>query len=372
VQALLEIRDSLTPATEQGSVWMQHYEFAERAGDLAAHLHAALTLADQALYASSLALIRTALEHQVLDELLLIATLYGQTLEITDDQHAEFESERLAGTRWPTAVRFERRKKTSYLVRQGHDVRDPTTGQVTQQLSHYYVVLEHHQGTLGSAGVQELFHNGIGDVEEVKKWARQNQALYNEFLRWSALPENLALNGLIDSREEVALGVHYRFLSNFVHATPTGYKQIELGSRPVSWGRHRPSHHLGELVLLYVVNIARQELRAWQQFVDARSSMIRLDHRDRIDSIVAEAELAGGYLWLRCGGPTDYDRLREANRRVWKQWDKQSDIPRPTVGPTELAAADVSYYNDVLPRLIALHTGAGVEMTTGFGAKPMW
>lgn len=67
---------------------MQHYEFAERAGDLAAHLDAALTLADQALYASSLALIRTALEHQVLDELLLIATLYGETLEITDNQHA--------------------------------------------------------------------------------------------------------------------------------------------------------------------------------------------------------------------------------------------------------------------------------------------
>ena len=74
VLALLEIRDSLTPATEQGSVWMQHFDFAERAGDLAEHLNAALTLADQALYASSLALVRTALEHQVLDELLLLAT----------------------------------------------------------------------------------------------------------------------------------------------------------------------------------------------------------------------------------------------------------------------------------------------------------
>jgi hypothetical protein len=42
------------------------------------------------------------------------------------------------------------------------------------------------------------------------------------------------------------------------------------------------------------------------------------------------------------------------------------------VGPTELAPAEVTYYNDVLPRLKSLHTGVGVEMTTGFGANPMW
>ena len=263
--------------------WMQHWDFADRAGYLGEHLSAALDLAERALYPSSLSLVRTAMEHQVVDELLLLGSLYEEVLPgTTPERHAEILSAWRAGEAWASNVEaVHRRGKSTVLVRHGHDVRDDETGQVVEVLSNYFVVLEHHDATLGTPGIQDLFHDGIGDVEQIKRWARDNDALYRSHLRWSALAANLVLNDLVDSRQQVALGVHYRFLSAFTHATATGYELIDRHTANPSWGRHRPSHVLGELVLLYVANIAHDELRVWQASVDARPGLITLANRPR-------------------------------------------------------------------------------------------
>jgi hypothetical protein len=123
---------------------------------------------------------------------------------------------------------------------------------------------------------------------------------------------------------------------------------------------------------LYVVNIAREELRAWQQFIDARSHMIMLSNRAEVDAAVEATERAGAHLWFRCGEPTAYDRMREANHRVWKAWDKKGPLPIPDLPPNRIPADEVGYYNDVVDRLKALQIGAPREMTTGFSASPMW
>lgn len=368
---LLDLRSVLAPVDGAG-VWMQHWEFADRSGDLAEHLLEATHLAERSAFASSFVVARTALEHQVIDELLLLAGRYSEVLKIDAATHAAYEVEWRAGKRWPDAVSFTRHGKTSTLVLAGHAVKDSTTGEVVEELSPYWRVLEHHNATLGPASVQDLFHDGIGDVDTVKAWARTSADLYDRYLSWSSLLRNLSLNGLVSSREEVALGVHYRFLSSFVHATATGYESIERATQHSSFGRRRRSHLLSELVLLYVVNFAHQELRSWQRFVDARAHLVTLSNRAEIDAAVDAVVPIAGHLWLRCGGPTPYDRMRAANYRVWRAWDKTGLPPIERTGPDQLDEAEIVYYNDVVSRLRALHDGSGVEFTTGFSAPPLW
>jgi hypothetical protein len=64
--------------------------------------------------------------------------------------------------------------------------------------------------------------------------------------------------------------------------------------------------------------------------------------------------------------------MREGNRRVWIAWDKAGPIPPPECHYSAIPTNEVGYYSDVIDRLKALHTGTGMEFTTGFFALPLW
>ena len=78
-----DISNLVHPAPE-GSVWMQHIEFADRSEELAEHLRSALLLSESRLFPSALAVTRTALEHHLLDRLLLLADRYEETIRPVD------------------------------------------------------------------------------------------------------------------------------------------------------------------------------------------------------------------------------------------------------------------------------------------------
>ncbi len=216
-------------STDGQSVWGHHMQFAERAGWLADHLRAATELTTTHV-ASAFVVLRTALEHTSLDELLLLADRYEQYFNTEaaafEELKAEYESG--SGDWTKNVVAFEQTRKGARLVRIGHPVVNDE-GDVVEQMSPYYPVLEHHDAMLGPARSQAELAGPFSDPDRLREWASKNSGLYRDYLRWSSLVGNLHLNDRIDERESLQLEVHYRFLSAYVHATATGYDYVDPG-----------------------------------------------------------------------------------------------------------------------------------------------
>ncbi len=350
-----------------GAMVLHHHEVAVRAAELASHLEAARTLADRSA-ASAFVLLRTALEHACLDELLLLADRYVDRVTM-DDREAEETIAAFAARQEPWTLRVhevKRSRRGVEIVREGIPLVDEN-GNVVELVSPYHAVLSEHDASLGPEAVQEDVIEPFGDLELTQEWARTNQKVHSRWLRWSAIGENLLLAGRLDRRSLVQLAVHYRFLSAFTHATRTGYEMLDSGRHP-GYYRHSPHHYTTELVLLYVVSIAASELQSFLDFERTREPVLlqnRDDHQWRVD----EARRLSGYFWFpRVGTPQRLDFNAEAHRRMEASAPDRPD-PRPILG--DLAPEDLRYYRDPLKRLIDLHTG-GHEYMSGLGHEPLW
>jgi hypothetical protein len=108
------------------AAWAQHGEFARRSADLADHLTAAIDLAANADFASAFAVVRTALEHSCLDELLLLARRYREIVEADEATYQRLKAEFESGKPdWAASViSFDRTRRGVALVRTGHQLQD--------------------------------------------------------------------------------------------------------------------------------------------------------------------------------------------------------------------------------------------------------
>ena len=75
---------------------MQHVDHAKRAGQLANHLRSVLVLSDARLYPSALVVVRAALEHHLMDRLILLANRHIVTYTKAKKKDA---------ARWETDIR---------------------------------------------------------------------------------------------------------------------------------------------------------------------------------------------------------------------------------------------------------------------------
>jgi hypothetical protein len=356
------------PEALSGSSWTHHHEYASRAMDLAEHLQGAVELAGSGRYASSFSVLRTAFEQSFVDELLLLADRYRETIKTGEAGFLELEDELERGEAgWTSSVaelKFE--NNAARLVRIGHPVTS-SDGSVVERLSPYAPVVEDHNALLGPPDLQEELAGAFADVEQLKKWASQNRYAYNRFLRWPAIIDNLKLNGRVSDREALEVETHYRFLSAFSHATGTGYRLVH--GRQSVLGNCPQEHLLGELVLLYAASIAVTELRSFAAYVDERPER-DMRSRTTVERDVITAAQTTSYFWYpRIGEPAPYDFFEEANRRAFPQGRGDRDELAP--GPEDIPAAEVSYHSNPLERLERLHSGAR-EVTTGYSYAPLW
>src|SRR5437773_2302529 len=87
---LTEIRDFRQRFRETRVSYQIHADFADRALSLEAYLSAALSLAIAGSYMPALALLRSALEHQLVDQLLFLGRRYKRV--IIDMRHTDFNT----------------------------------------------------------------------------------------------------------------------------------------------------------------------------------------------------------------------------------------------------------------------------------------
>jgi hypothetical protein len=85
---LAHLRDFRSRFIHKRDSHMIHYDFADRGLSLETYLSAAMELANRGSYMPSLAVLRSALEHQLVDQLLFLGRRYKRKL--TDVKRTDF------------------------------------------------------------------------------------------------------------------------------------------------------------------------------------------------------------------------------------------------------------------------------------------
>jgi hypothetical protein len=362
ISHLFQFRDRMAPREVDH---LQHHEFADSSASLAVYLRASVTLTEADLYPSAFAVLRSALEHQALDQLYFLADRYTELVAGVDEETFQDWKAKLAnGELSPDIIRIDRAGRVNAeITRTGIHFQGEGRGVGHPTLSIFYHVLEDYDPFVPRPTAQPwLVGSFIQSLETRVERARQNATVWRENLRWERLRKNLALNGFYDERELARWDVHHGFLSAFVHPTPRAVKS--------AWGRMGPpeyDHYSSELVLLYATVLACLELDALTE-MSRRKPILPLRRWDEVQSDVETAKKLTAYFWFPRGSPHDFDRIEEANRRGIRKG--QLVHPEERIKPQELSDHDVRYYENPLRRLVKMH--ANIDELTGFPYRSPW
>jgi hypothetical protein len=361
IDQLRHFRGRLEPGG--GPAYMHHYDFADRAAALGDHLAGARLLVEPQFYASAFVLVRTALEHYVLDHLLFLGRRHVQVFQGVDDHEYEKLVEAVGSKEmeWARAIDVVKRTKNGVrLIRnRGLRVQSPGSTEPGYELSFYFAVFEEHSPFMGPPSHQPYLDDGLSPPGSQEEWALHNKLIYSNYLRWESVKASLELNGFYTERQLIQLDVHYRFLSAFTHAHTKGYERLVSGY----------DHYCSELILLYIIELGVRELQILLQMAD-QPPPVAIAGRAAIEKRMAEAGRAAAHLWFPGGQPHSLDHFDEANRRAWRQHESGQPMS-PCVPPEQLDPAEVGYYADPLRRLARMHATVG-EVTTGFVYVSPW
>jgi hypothetical protein len=350
---------------------MQHNEFAWRVRLLGNCLDSALRAASTNEYPAALALLRTALEHQVFDRLLFLASRHIQVIEGVSDEVWE---------RWQTRrpeflLEWERLSKDRVrAVWRGARVVDDK-GEFLYFLSIYYKWWKDYDPLVAPERDAAKLASGYLESPTARAaYARTQREMWRDVLAWKNLKESLLLNELASETEIVQLDVHHRFLSMYTHPFTEDLTD-RLYGRNLGGRWPLEDHYAEELVLLYVCTVAADELRDFERMTE-HEPRVDLAGWDAVRREVATAEAQIEHFWAPGRRPFSYDRAKEANQRVFDvsaaQYEAGVPLERPpTPTPETIADDEIRYYPDPLRRLVQLHAGFS-EITTGVSWPSPW
>lgn len=361
------IMDSLSQRLKWGDVqYLEITDMADRVRGLAVHLDSAVELACRFRYESALALLRSGLEQCVLDWLVFQGrTLVEHYVGVDDAKWREWQSARACEVDWTKTIKdwTRTRKGEVRIVREGLHSKPDEAGN-TRQISIYYFLLQEYQPTLGPPSIQT--EEWSISTDELRRMARENQALWHVYLTWSALLTNLQENRLVDEIDAGRLAAHYRFLSGFAH--PVVDHRRETYGRDAFMGWPKYDHYSSELVLLYAITFGLLELKNFIVSLETRPSP-KLANAGDVKQMMTAAESAISYFWFLGSRPHAYDLWRARNEIAFQAI--RDRVTGDKLPPAEPTPADIPYPSDPLRRLVALH-GSVQEMMTGLCYVSPW
>ena len=344
----------------------QHNEFAERTLSLATYLQSAVRLCEVDLYPSAFAVLRSALEHHLVDRLLFVGSRYRQ--QTPDVKRVDYESlVRAHANREPgtdNILKIEYKSGTLVVVRRGLRP-EGSSARRGRTLSIYYFLLQQFDPFVGGPNEQAYLARGFTPVEHRIDAAQEQRRIYNQSLRWEQIKANIRENRICSAETVRRFEVHYRFLSAFVHPVPRAFELV--------YGRNQPSgaphydHYASELALLYVNKIASNELRYLKRMT-SRVPRVQLLDWHQVDQRIAVSDAIAEHLWFPEDAPSDFDYVEEANSRGAR---RNRIIPRSErLAPSDLRPDQVRYYRNPLERLIRMHQS--FNELTGFSYQSPW
>ena len=347
----------------------QHAEFGERTWSLHVYLQSALSLLDDDFYMPAFTTLRAALEHHVQDHLLFLGNRYkAAAQDVSDETLAEWQQAIAEGREDFKGILAVRRVGGDRVevVRSGPHYTGGDQGPGAPGLSIYYnIVFDRYDPFTGGKKAQDFIGQWPHSADAHQRWAAQAAETWGRFLTWRQLMANLRLNEFYTERELAQLEVHYSFLSAFTHPAVRGLKAV-LG-RNMPTGLHY-DHYVSELILLYVITLARLELEVFEEMT-RREPVVNLAGWNEVRTDIERGESLASHLWFPRGSPHEYDRVQEANRRgTTRDGQLVPFAKRPK--PEDLANDEILYYANPLRRIIELHCSQH-EMT-GFPYSSPW
>ena len=360
---LVDILHELPDRLDHGDVQnMLHSQFADRARALALHLDGVMVLAGHSLYTSALALLRTALEHNAIDQLLFLADRYEQTLSgVGKSQLDKLRSERDEWASDVRDIRLGRNQKDVVIERHGLRLKENEDDKSRSAISAYWAYMQEYKPISGKRVEGEFQFSD----EDSKKYLKDQKFLWDQRLSWKNIKHNLEINALMSGKEISQLHAHYEFLGAYAHPVSFEAEERVLGS---GWQQSRDYHVVSEIILLYVVSLCSKELMIFGEMVK-RAGGLAVQGWSQIEEAVAAAKALTAYGWFPGQEPSPYDRYVAANDKHWvaeATGDAVADIT-----PETIAQEDVHYYADPLRRLAEMHRNS-VEGTTGFVYVSPW
>lgn len=343
-------------------------QFALRCRSLAVLLRSALAVTTNDAYGPALTLIRTAVEQVVTDKLAFLGKRYVQVFrQIDENVWKSWIAAREMGEAWTRDVVDWDRSRSGRvrIVREGFKS-EPRPDGTTQTVGvHYFLMHGEYSPFVGPPSIQRNFDNGFASDGEMEEHAKEQQMLYNEYLKWSSMKDSLRSNGFADDNYLLHLDVHYRFLSAFTHPN-TDVTPLLYGRNVHDWPRY--DHYSSELVLLYASILATEELRNIRLMTQIEPT-IEIREWSSIEGLCDQSSHLTAHLWFLGQQPNSYDRATEANRRYFRSITEEGT--GTLQNPAEIPVEEISYYTNPLERLIRLHRGF-VETTTGIVYQSPW
>jgi hypothetical protein len=234
---------------------MHHTEFAGRVRSLGLYLRAALQLAGDYAYPQAFAMLRCAVEHRALDDLIFLGDRFEQVIEGVDNETWE---------RWQTArseeiTQWKRTGRRVRIVWPGLRVRDANGADTGYTLSIYYRWWKQYDPIAIAPRAFDSVASGFpARRAEMADYEAIQREIWSKSLAWQNLKYNLQLHGIVDDFTGTQVDLHYRFLSAFVH--PASERVLRLAyPRNSTWPTF--DHYSEELVLLYVCSWRFKSLR---------------------------------------------------------------------------------------------------------------
>lgn len=360
VDRLLGRLERIEAITVHGNaVHMQHMDHAKRVRQLAEHLRAVLLLMEAHHYPSGLVVVRSALEHHLMDRLIFLATrrIVVYTGVKKKDSEAWAAKLRLAqATDQPDiATWFWDSRGMNVVYRGLHSTRSKKGRGRT--ISEYYFQVDNYDPFVGPKKHAGRLAAPFWERKVVQQWVSESDAAWRYLFRHDAVMRALRVNRLLLGRH-VQVDVHYSFLSAFAHPSKKGYEAVFGINSPDRQGSF--DHYVSELLLLYIISIACAELEIYGQMA-RRDPPVGLRQWDDVMLEVREAQLASSYFWFLSGAPETFDRIDTVHTLPgnWKpRWG------RPKVDPIAVKLGRVRYYRNPLARLVKLHQSYR-ELSTG-------
>jgi hypothetical protein len=358
---LAELNSLITPA-KVGH--FQHMEHAERARILADHLRAVLALSSARHYAAAFAVVRTALEHHLIDRLVFLANRWMVVNDGIKAADVAAEEARLAalkaGNR-PDIIRwwYEPKSGSMHIIIRGRYLEGHIGRGWT--LSPYYFRIDQYDPFTVQKSMHGKVATGFQDAESIEAWAAKSAETWSRHFTYRNLRKNLDINYLLRPRLGVQVDVHYAFLSAYVHGAKKAHELVYGHNIPSNVGDF--NHCAGELALLYVVAIAAAELEVFGRMAK-RSPRLALHDWPAVRSEVAAARAASSHLWFLSGEPNVFDRIHELDTRTPHPHPGVPFVIPARPDPATLDPSEVRYYVNPLERLAKLHHSYH-ELVTG-------
>jgi hypothetical protein len=341
-----------------------HMRWGWRARQLRTHLVGVLGLVEANAYPSAFVLLRTALEHMLVDKLLHLADRFTEPRSLPRGKTAEqWERELDVAKDDPdeTLVGWRCDRPNHYaLTFTGYHEGGKPSGMT---ISPYYFLIEHYDPFAGKPSQQGHVVQRFSDLDDLREMAKRAKWHWDEKFSFPRILDNLLVNDLLTERERLHLELHYGFLSAFTHATGAGYEQIQGRTMNVDL-EPAYDHYASELTLLYLIRWAIEELHSVRRGFD-RPPVVRLSGWNHVEADLERADRVSKHLWVLGTQPHRYDRVMAANDLMFKRAGARSAaiLKEPQPDPALLTDEEIGFDPNPLHRLIQMHADQTEMMT---------